>query len=77
MEDLDEIIEGLKFKTFSSEQLDEFVEKYGWVYTEIPDSKDGKYAEGYITYQVQEDDASDYFGEFVGTEEDGYVFFEY
>lgn len=77
MNELEKAIEKLKGKTFTSKQLDDFCFIYGWIYTQCDNEKNGEFCEGITTYQIQADEDEDYFGEFVGNDEDGYTYNDY
>ena len=75
---LDKVIKELKNKNiFTADDLDSLCNKYGFIYTQCDNEKNGEFCEGITTYQIQEEDGYDYFGEFVGDDENGYEFVEY
>lgn len=76
---LKKIIQELKKKkTFTADELNSFCDKFGFVYTQCDNEKDGEVCEGVTTYQVATDEDEEYFGEFVGEDEIGiYEFVEY
>lgn len=75
--ELNEIIEEISFKTFYEEQLEMFCDIYGFIYTQCDNEKDGEDCDGFTTFQIQIEDDGEYIGEFVGNDNDGYIFKNY
>jgi hypothetical protein len=61
-------------RKYTIEQIDEIIEERGWEVTTCNNERNGEYEFGTDTLQVQEEEHGDYFGEFVGDEENGYEF---
>ena len=53
-------------KKYTLEQIGEIVERQGWSFTTCQNERDGQECEGVDTIQVAITDDTEYFGEFVG-----------
>jgi hypothetical protein len=63
-----------KQRKYTIEQIDEIVDKNNWSLTVCNDEQDGAEKEGTDTIQISAEEDSEYFGAFIGNEEDGYIF---
>lgn len=54
-----------------------FHKKYKLIYTQCDNEKDGEDCDGFTTFQIQIEDDGEYIGEFVGNDNDGYIFKNY
>jgi hypothetical protein len=61
-------------KIYTIEQIDTIIDEQGWHSCICENEKDGEYCYGVDTFQLALEEDLDYFGEFVGNEEIGYVF---
>jgi hypothetical protein len=60
----------LKHMKYTMEQIDQILDENGWHSCIAENEKDGKYCYGVDTLFVAQEEGQDYFGEFVGNEDD-------